>query len=187
MPPTDLVQYRMDYYKQKIYIPCVNEQDEILGGIERWEAHEKGILHRGFTVAVLYKGAVICQHRKHPVFGGVIDMTASSHPTYGEGQAQDMVEAIRNTLAREWNMSDSYLTKQPTYAGKTRYSSFDGKYTEHEVCHYYIAETDSMPEVNTDFAYGFSLMTLDELRDTKLPITASLAPWVVSAIKDSIF
>lgn len=177
----------MDYYQKKIYIPCVDEQDQVLGGIERWEAHEKGILHRGFTVAVMYQGAVICQHRKHPVFGGVIDMTASSHPTYTEGKAQDMVEAIQHTLEREWNMSLTNLTKLPSYAGKTVYSSSDGKYTEHEVCHYYIAETDDMPQVNVDFAYGFSLMSIDDLRNMKLPLTSSLAPWVVSAFKEGIF
>ncbi len=50
-----------DYYEKTLYIPRVNENDDILGKVERWEAHEKGILHRGFTVGLLHYGAMICQ------------------------------------------------------------------------------------------------------------------------------
>ena len=43
------------YYKQKQMIARVDRQGNILGQIEKWEAHRKGILHKAFTVAIIYK------------------------------------------------------------------------------------------------------------------------------------
>ena len=70
----------MDYYKQKQYLAEVDKNDKVLGEIEKWECHKKGVLHRGYTCILIYKGSYIFQHRKHPVFSGVFDLSFSSHP-----------------------------------------------------------------------------------------------------------
>jgi isopentenyldiphosphate isomerase len=44
-----------EYYKQKQFIPLVNKKGEVIGQGERWDVHKKGILHKGFTVTLLYK------------------------------------------------------------------------------------------------------------------------------------
>jgi hypothetical protein len=54
-----------EYYKKRITIATCDKLGNITGEIERWEAHEKGILHRAFTVALLYKNKIIIQHQKH--------------------------------------------------------------------------------------------------------------------------
>ncbi len=41
----------MDYLNQKLDLNKVNKKDEVLGKVERWIAHQEGILHRGFTVS----------------------------------------------------------------------------------------------------------------------------------------
>ncbi len=176
----------MDYYTKKLYIPQVDEKDNVVGKVERWEAHKKGILHRGFTVAVFYKDSIICQHRRHPVFDGVIDMTASSHPLYLEDSIQTVPEAAAHTLKREWNMNVTSLTPLKLQ-GTVIYSSSDGTYTEHELCHFYAAKTETLPVVNLDFAYGYSLFTVKELKDGKTPLMKALAPWVHEALKAGIF
>ncbi|HVZ67398.1 MAG TPA: hypothetical protein VG917_03980, partial [Patescibacteria group bacterium] len=66
----------MNHYKKKIMIATCDKQGNITGEIERWEAHKKGILHRAFTLALIYKGKYIVQHRKHPLFNGTFDITA---------------------------------------------------------------------------------------------------------------
>ncbi|MCX6730895.1 MAG: hypothetical protein NTZ55_03535 [Candidatus Roizmanbacteria bacterium] len=45
----------MDYYKKKQFIAEVNEQDEIIGKVEKWDAHKKGMLHRGYTAIITFK------------------------------------------------------------------------------------------------------------------------------------
>ena len=44
--------------------------------------HTKGILHKALTIALIYKDQFIIQHRKHPAFDGVFDITSSSHQLF---------------------------------------------------------------------------------------------------------
>lgn len=175
----------MDYYKQKLFIPQIDQEEKIIGKIERWEAHEKGILHMAFDVAVFYEGKIICQHRKHPLYNGVIDFTATSHPYYQDDTLQDMVEGVYSTLKREWNIDRNELVYPPKHIGKIYYKSSDGKFIEHEVCHFYVSEIQSLPKVNFEYAYGYSLMTVEELK-SKLPLSKALAPWIQEALNKNL-
>jgi isopentenyldiphosphate isomerase len=177
----------MDYYKQELFIPQVNEQDEIQGKVERWKAHQEGILHRGFTVGVLYEGQMLCQHRKHPVFDSFLDLTASSHPIYTGDDLQDMTEAVEKCLLREWNIKSEELSYKPKLAGKVVYDSRHEDFVEHEVCHLYITEVKKLPMPVLEFAYGFSLLPLEQFNDVKkYPLLNGLAPWVEAMIMQGL-
>jgi len=175
------------YYQQQIFIPHVDENDNFLGPIERWEAHEKGVLHRAFTVAVFYKDQIICQHRKHPVFDGVFDFTASSHPQVIDGKVQSTAEAVINTLQREWNMTQSDIVNL-VKKGFAVYHDKDpkSKYSEHEYCYLYVCETEKEPVANLDMAYGFSLATVESLKNKTHEASAKLSPWVKEFLKKDL-
>ena len=177
----------MDYYKKLIYIPHVDRKDRVLGPVERWKAHREGILHRGFTIGLLYKDFFICQHRKHPVFGGFFDLTASSHPQYKNKTLQTHENAVFQTLSREWNLSQEDLDGEIKEKGKVYYRSSFGKYIEHEICYFFTARVKKVPQVNYEFAYGFSLLTLSDLKDEKSPYVNTVAPWVKQALKENLF
>ena len=171
------------HYKKTLFIPQVNEQDEVTGKVERWEAHEKGILHRGFTVGLIYEGQMVCQHRKHPVFDGFVDLTASSHQFYEGEQLQDPIIAVENCLGREWNIKKPDLRTGISLKGKVIYDSKHGNYIEHEVCHLYLAEINKLPELNLEFSYGFSLIPVKQFDDYEAnPMLRGLAPWVLEMI-----
>lgn len=176
----------MDHYSKTLYVPQVNEQDEIVGKVERWEAHKKGILHRAFDIAVYYKNEIILQHRKHPVYDGVFTLTATSHQYFIDGAFQEILDGVHNTLKREWNIQKSDLLYTPKYVGKIYYKSTDGTYFEHEVCHYYVAEVKELPQVNFDYAYGYSLISREKLYSPTFPVSKILAPWVEEAIKQKL-
>lgn len=176
----------MDYYKQKLYIPQVDHDDNIIGKVERWEAHEKGILHRAFDVAIYYEGKIICQHRKHPVYNGVFTLTATSHQYFLETGFQDIIDGVYSTLKREWNIQKEDLLYTPKYVGKIYYKTKDDVYFEHEICHYYVSEVKQLPEVNFDYAYGYSLVTKEELYSPTFPLSKILAPWVTEALKQKL-
>lgn len=165
----------MDYFKRKIYIPRVNVKDEAVGKIERWEAHRKAILHRGFTVAVFIGDKIICQHRKHLVFDGLFDLTASSHQKYIGGKLQNMSEAIYDCLKREWGMKESDISGLK-FVKKAYYKAKSGEFWEHEVDHFYTARIIKAPRFNPEVAYGYSLFTAEDLN--KPQINKLLAPWV---------
>ncbi len=174
----------MDYYKQKQIIACVDADDTVQKRVEKWGAHKKGILHRGFTVILKYKDSYLLQHRKHPVFDGYFDLSYSSHPVYINNKLQDDLSAIYESLKREWNIEKKGLAGKPLSRGKFIYKASDksGGYTEHEVDHIYLVEIKKLPEINLDFAYGYSLLKKHELQDIKNQTERKLAPWVKEII-----
>lgn len=172
-----------DYYKKKIIIARCDRKGNILGPIERWEAHEKAILHRAFSVVIFYKGKYLVQHRKHPVFDGVLDVSSSSHQVYSNGQLQDTIEAVYECLEREWNLTKKDLSKQPEDMGTVYYKARDkfSIYSEHEVCNVVVCETKKLPPLVEDVSYGYSLFTKKDLSNARF--APLLAPWVQAMIK----
>lgn len=172
----------MSYYSKKQFIARVNKNDQIIGKVEKWKAHKEAILHRGFTMILIYNNQLVLQHRKHPVFNRVWDMSFSSHqvfspllssrvsPTKGGGSRgislQTDLEAIYEALKREWNVDKkSGLKRQPKFLGKIYYRAKDpeSQYSEHEIDYIYLAEIKNSPTPNEEFAYGFKLASKDEI------------------------
>ena len=176
----------MNYYKQKQYIAEVNERDEVVGKIEKWEAHKKGILHRGYTAIITYEDQLILQHRKHPVFDNVFDFSFSSHQIYIEDTLQDNIVAVLAGLGREWGIHAEDVIDDIKLTKKLNYKAFDDNtgYYEHEIDHIYTVELSKLPEVNYEFAYGFFTLHqnhIDKLADPR--IQSLLAPWVNVMLK----
>ncbi|MBI4097577.1 MAG: hypothetical protein HY426_00895 [Candidatus Levybacteria bacterium] len=177
----------LDYYQQKQIIARVDKNGKILGRIEKWEAHKKGILHKALTVALIYKGQFVIQHRKHPAFDGVFDITSSSHQLFVDGQLQTSKAATFECLKREWNLNENDLNHFKSL-GSIYYKAKDPNsiYTEHEMCEILLAEVKKLPTPNYDFAYGFSLLTKDELRNVRSRTYANLAPWAKKMIEEDL-
>lgn len=174
------------YYKQKQIIAKVDENGNVIGKIEKWEAHEKGILHKALTVALVYKGQLVVQHRKHPAFDGVFDVTSSSHQLFINGKLQTTEEATFDCLKREWGLEKTDLIKLKNM-GAIYYKAKDEKsiYTEHEMCEILVAEINVKPKPNLDFAYGFSLVDKQELQNKNSRTYENLAPWVKKMIEEN--
>lgn len=170
----------MDYYRKKQLIAAVDRHDTVTGAVDKWQAHKKGLLHRGFTVALICREGIILQHRKHPVFDGYFDLTCSSHPVYHQGKLQGMTDAVYDSLAREWNINENKRPIALTHKGSVAYKAKDeaSGFIEHEICHLYTAEITSLLLPQFDYAYGFSLLPKDTLRSCRL----RFAPWVKKLI-----
>jgi isopentenyldiphosphate isomerase len=177
-----------NYYAQKQIIARVDRKGNTIGKIEKWEAHRKGILHRGITVAILFKDYLIMQHRKHPAFDGVLDITTSSHQIFINGLLQSAIDATYDALKREWNIEKNDLLSKPENLGFIYYKAKDHKseFTEHEIDDVLTVRIKEMPTPNFDFAYGFSLIKKKELINEKSRIYRNLAPWVKVMIKENL-
>jgi isopentenyl-diphosphate delta-isomerase len=173
-----------NYYQQKLYLAQVDNSNNILGEVERWEAHKEGILHRGFTAILTYKGKYLLQHRKHPAFDHCWDFTFSSHQLYRNEQLQSDIDAIYHALGREWDLTESDVIEAPVFKGTVYYKAQDPNsiYTEHEFDYVYVAELKRLPKPNVDFSYGFELVpSIEEIQ--QLPLSYTLCPWVKEIIK----
>ena len=177
------------YYKQKQFVEKVDIKGRHLGYIEKWEAHEKGILHRGFAIILVYKNYIFLQHRKHPAFDGVLDLSSASHQLLKNKKFEDLTQAVIFSLKREWNINKKDLIGNIKNLGFIYYKSKDPKsiYTEQEICDILITKINKLPVPNIDFAYGFSLATKNELCNKKSRIYENLSPWGKKIIDDKLF
>lgn len=177
-----------DYYAEKQMIARVDRKGNIVGRVEKWEAHRLGILHRGLTVAVFFKDYLIIQHRKHPAFDGTFDITSSSHRLFINGKLQDTIDATYNALKRELNITKSDLISKPENLGFVYYKAKDPKseFTEHEIDDVLIVKVKKIPTPNLDYAYGLSFVKRNEVLNKKSRIYKNLAPWVKVMIKKNM-
>ena len=97
------------YCQKELFVAQVDKDDNIIGPVERWLAHKNGILHRGFTLVMIYQNNFVLQQRKHLAFDKTLDLTSSSHQVFKNGDLQSDDEAIYEMLSREWNLSKNDL------------------------------------------------------------------------------
>lgn len=174
----------MDYYDKTHYVAVVDKDDNILDRAEKWKAHEEGILHRAFTIGLKFEDLWIIQHRKHPVFDNVLDVSCSSHPVFtsedSDENIDDITPFITDTLDREWDIT-GVSENDIKHKGSFYYKAQDplSKYIEHEVCHFYEVQIDVTPKLVQDYAYGMSLIPQEKLLNKKSTFHKALAPWCV--------
>lgn len=178
----------MNYYQQEQIIAKVDRKGNVIGQIEKWEAHRKGILHQALTVVLIYNGKYIVQHRKHPAFDGVFDLTASSHQLFIDGVLQKTIDAVYTTLKREWNLEKTDFIDTPKEDGAVYYKARDpfSEFTEHEYCYVYSVEVKKLPAPNLDFAYGYSVLSKEEVLNKNSRTYKNLAPWVKKMVEKKL-
>src|SRR3989338_7327938 len=169
----------MDYYKAIQYLSVIDREDNIIGKMEKWEAHKKGILHRAYTAILQYKDTIILQHRKHPVFDGVYDLSFSSHQIYKDNSLQTNDEALHEGLLREWNIKE-FEIRNLKFLNKIYYKAKDKKseFFDHEIDYIFLIEVNLMPKANLDYAYGQKMINKKNLISNIKKLKVSLAPWV---------
>lgn len=174
----------MNYYKKKQIIASVDKKGKIIGKIDKWMAHQEGILHKAFSVILSYENHYILQYRKHPVFDHVFDVTSSSHQTYIDNHLEKIENAVYKTLEREWGLKLSDFSSKLKNKGFVIYKAMDknSSYNEHEYCFLLEASIKKMPEINTNYAYGFIMLTKEDIYNKDLPIHKLIAPWVKEMI-----
>lgn len=137
----------------------VSEVDEQLGLMAKMEAHEKGILHRAFSVFVFNKnGELLLQQRALDKYHspGLWTNTCCSHQRDGESN----IEAGKRRLQEEMGF-DCDLKELFWFVYK---ASFDNGLTEHELDHVMIGYYEDDPVVNLDEAAAFKWMPLEEVK-----------------------
>lgn len=136
----------------------VNEHDTKLGLMEKMEAHEKGLLHRAFSVFVLNnKNELLLQQRAFHKYhsGGLWTNTCCSHPRQGETNEQ----AAHRRLKEEMGF-DCKLEHVLEFTYK---AVLDKGMTEHEYDHVFVGHYNSNPHINPDEAQAFAWRNLGDI------------------------
>lgn len=137
----------------------VNDQDEAIGTMEKMEAHQKGLLHRAFSVFIFNsKGEILLQQRAQDKYhsAGLWTNTCCSHPQPGE----NIIESAQKRLGEEMGFTTS-LTKVFDF---TYRASFENGLIEHEFDHVFTGKYDGEVNYNPIEVMNFSYRSLDEIR-----------------------
>jgi isopentenyl-diphosphate delta-isomerase len=151
----------------------VDQEDVPRGQMDKMEAHEKGLLHRAFSVFIFNsKRELLLQQRALSKYhsGGLWTNTCCSHPRIGESN----IHAARRRLKEEMGMDCdmSYLFKF-TYRAE-----FEDGLTEHEVDHVFFGSSDELPVINPDEVETFKYMDLDTLALDIDVNPSAYTPWL---------
>jgi isopentenyl-diphosphate delta-isomerase len=158
--------------KNKEYVVLVDENDHEKGEMEKMEAHEKGLLHRAFSIFIFNKqGQLILQRRALTKYHspGEWANTCCSHPRKGES----VLDAGHRRLQEEMGF-DAPLEEVLTFV----YKADVGKgLVEHELDHVLIGTFDGEPSVNPDEVDSWKAADLDWIREDVKANPKNYAPW----------
>ncbi len=136
----------------------VNEHDEGSGTIGKLEAHQKGLLHRAFSIFIFNsKGQMLLQQRASTKYhsGGLWSNACCSHPRPGE----DTLAAAQRRLKEELGF-ETTLHKIFHFTYKT---SFANGLTEHEFDHVYTGVYEGSITPNATEVSNYTFKSMQEI------------------------
>lgn len=138
----------------------VNPHDQKIGLMEKQLAHEKGLLHRAFSVFIFNKkGKLLLQQRALDKYHspGLWTNTCCSHQRDGESN----VEAGKRRLFEEMGFVTE-LEEKTSFIYK---APFDNGLTEHEYDHVLVGYYEDNPQINKSEVADWKWMSLEEVKN----------------------
>ena len=154
------------------HVILVDENDRAIGTMEKMEAHQKGVLHRAFSVLLFNaKGELLIQKRSASKYhsAGLWTNTCCSHPRPDE----TLTEAATRRLQEEMGIQ---VDIEPLYSFIYRVN-LDGGLIEHELDHVLIGHFDGEPELNHDEASAWRYASIAQLKQEALENPSEFTHW----------
>lgn len=142
------------------FVILVNENDEKIGLMPKQEAHEKGLLHRAFSVFLFNdKNELMLQQRALTKYHspGLWTNTCCSHQRDGESNLDAGKRRLFEEMgvATELRETTKFIYKAP----------FDNGLTEHELDHIMIGSFTNNPQINEVEVADWKWMSMERIED----------------------
>ena len=150
----------------------VNESDEELGYIDKMTAHQRGLLHRAYSVFIVNeKGDMLLQQRAVEKYhsGGLWTNACCSHPAPGENTQL----SAQNRLLAEMGFT-SFIHQAFSFSYKV---SFENGLTENEFDHVYIGFYDGKVVPDKNEVADFAWMPLSKVRKWIVEEPGAFTEW----------
>ena len=150
----------------------VNEKDEPIGLMGKMEAHEKGLLHRAFSVFIFNsKQEVLLQQRAACKYHSpnLWTNTCCSHPRAGETNQQAGERRLQEEMGLQVPLREvfSFIYKAP----------FDNGLTEHEYDHVLVGYSDAQPQINPEEVASWKWLSLEAIKEDILQAPEQYTAW----------
>lgn len=160
----------------------VNEQDIALGTMEKLEAHEKGLLHRAFSIFIFNSNKeLLLQRRALTKYhsAGLWTNTCCSHPRPEE----KVINAAHRRLKEEMGF-DTELNFKVKFLYKT---PFENGLTEHELDYIFVGHYNLQPTINHVEVDSFKWMSIDQIKQEIKSSPQNFTSWFKIAINSFEF
>ena len=140
-------------------VVLVDEKNNQIGLMPKMEAHEKGVLHRAFSVFVFNKkGELMLQQRAASKYHSPLlwTNTCCSHQREGESNVQAGRRRLQEEMGFTTDLKEvfSFIYKAP----------FDNGLTEHELDYVLVGSFEEKPNINKDEVESYKWMPLKDVK-----------------------
>ena len=140
------------------YVVLVNQENDVLGTMPKLEAHEKGILHRAFSVFIFNElGEIMLQQRAASKYHSPLlwTNTCCSHQRINEENVAAGMRRLKEEMGFCVDLSElfSFIYQAP----------FDNGLTEHELDFVLIGHYNGLPEINKEEVEDWKWISLEVL------------------------
>lgn len=155
------ISYYQQIFKLKMdenQVILVDEQDNEIGFMGKLEAHQKGLLHRAFSIFIFNeKNEMLIQQRALSKYHspGLWTNTCCSHPKPNEL----LLDAANRRLMEEMHMQ---ATLDHVYQFTYR-TEFENGLAEHEIDHVFIGYTNQLPTINPVEVAAYKYLSISAL------------------------
>lgn len=154
------------------YVVLVDEQDIVTGKMEKMEAHEKGVLHRAFSVFLFNShGEMLLQQRAHSKYHspGLWTNACCSHPRMDESLESATTRRLSEEMGMQCTMQEIFHFIYKADVGQGL--------TEHELDHVFVGTTDAEPALNPDEVADWKYMLMDDIKSSMLQEPEKYTVW----------
>jgi isopentenyl-diphosphate delta-isomerase len=140
-------------------VVLVDENDHVLGTMEKLQAHQQGRLHRAFSVIIFNDNDEMLIHKRASDkyhCGGLWTNACCSHPRLNE--------AVKDAALRRMQEEMGFTTSIE-YIGQFIYKTeFENGLIEHELDHLFMGKFNGEPKPNPEEVEDFKYIGIDELK-----------------------
>jgi isopentenyl-diphosphate delta-isomerase len=137
----------------------VNDKDEEIGSLDKLEAHQRGLLHRAFSVFIFSSdGKMLLQQRSFSKYhsGGLWSNACCSHPAPGESTLGSAIKRLQEEMGIETQLEKIF---DFTYK-----AVFENGLIEHEFDHVFAGEYDGDITIHPGEVNDYIYLTMPDLK-----------------------
>lgn len=160
------------YQNQEIQVSLVDLSDNEIGQMEKLEAHQKGLLHRAFSILIFNdKGELLLQRRAFGKYHseGLWTNTCCSHPNPGESNLSAAHRRLQEEMGFDCEMKELFY-----FIYK---AELDNNLIEHELDHVIVGHSNQDPILNQEEAIDYRWLNLDQLKKSIIEQPSDYTFW----------